>query len=81
MGHTRCQDRACPLKSNCMRYDAKPLEDKNSSYFVATPRVRDTCIYYAPFDHTENPLKPKVKPLQDTQWPTDNNVRVVDERQ
>ena len=65
MSYTRCQDRSCPMQANCMRYDARYMEAPGQAYFGRSPRNRDNCDYYAPFDHT-------VKPLSQSEWPKDD---------
>lgn len=46
MSYTRCQDRSCPKQQTCIRYDARPMEEKGQGYFSKSPRVRDECLYY-----------------------------------
>ena len=63
---TLCQDRACPLKQQCQRYDPRPMEDKTQSYFLRSPRGRDTCDWFAPFNGENKPA-----PLT-SDWPKDD---------
>lgn len=66
MNYTRCQDRSCPMQSNCMRYDARPMEAPGQAYFAGSPRSRDNCPFYFPFDHTV-----KQPPPLSSDWPKD----------
>jgi hypothetical protein len=75
MSYTRCQDRACPLQQNCVRYDARPMEAPGQGYFAKSPRSRDSCQYFFPYDHTAS--KPKPTPLT-SDWPTDKNITVIE---
>jgi len=68
MSYTRCQDRSCPLQQNCMRYDARPMEAVDQGYFGRSPRTRDHCAYFFPFDHT-------AKVQQPTPLTNDNNPK------
>jgi hypothetical protein len=69
MSYTRCQDRSCPLQHNCIRYDARHMEATGQAYFQKSPRNRDQCNYYFPFDHTET------KPQQPTPLTQDNSPK------
>lgn len=66
MSYTRCQDRICPMQANCMRYDARYMPEPKQAYFAQSPRNKDQCAYYAPFDHTAKPA-----PLT-SDWPKDD---------
>lgn len=63
---TMCQDRACPQATQCQRYDKSPAEDPKIAYFARSPRSREGCGYYAPFNGALLP-----KPLT-SDWPKDD---------
>ena len=66
MSYTRCQDRSCPMQFNCVRYDARYVEQPGECYFGKSPRSRDNCVYYHPFDHTQKAPAPL-----SSDWPKD----------
>jgi hypothetical protein len=66
LAFTRCQDRSCPKAGACQRFDPAFSEDPKQAYFARSPRVRDECGYFAPFN---GELKPK--PLT-SDWPVDD---------
>lgn len=78
MSYTRCQDRGCPKQHDCIRYDARPMEVPGQSYFGRSPRNRENCDYYYPVTHP-GMVGEKPKPLQETQWPTDTDTRIIGE--
>jgi len=51
-----------------MRYDARPMEAVDQGYFGRSPRTRDHCAYFFPFDHT-------AKVQQPTPLTNDNNPK------
>ena len=66
------------MAAYCLRYDARPMEDTKLAYFGKSPRQRERCDFYEPFDHT---VKFQVaKPLSQSEWPKDEHVRIIDER-
>lgn len=60
------------MQANCMRYDARSMEAPGQGYFASSPRSRDQCAYFFPFDHTATtPQQPT--PLT-SDWPKDPEV-------
>ena len=63
---TRCQDRNCPKTKQCQRYDSNYTEQKGMAYFARSPRVKDECGYFEPFNGAPLP-----KPMT-SDWPKDD---------
>jgi hypothetical protein len=64
------------MQSNCMRYDARPMEEKGQGYFGNSPRSRESCLYFFPFDHTAK----RPTPLSENEWPKEEHARIIGEQ-